>query len=142
MACTSVGRQEESSWNVEFMPLTYPLASSRRKTIDQKRFLLPGLLDIQLAMRNPPTKSSQIHQYSQSQPMNPLISKSQHHQLARIPCCCSQPSFRKQYTGGKRKPPIEILQLCEFQLRYMQLTFHNHSTKNFKTPRAKWHLVL
>jgi hypothetical protein len=54
VACASVDRQEESSRNVEFMALTHPLASSRRKTIDQKRVLLPGLLDIQLAMRNPP----------------------------------------------------------------------------------------
>jgi len=104
VACASVDRQEESSWNVEFMALTHPLASSRRKTIDQKSVLLPGLLDIQLAMRNPPTKSSQIHQYSQSQPMNPLINKSQHRHLARIPCGCSQPSFRKPYTGGEKKP--------------------------------------
>jgi hypothetical protein len=107
VACASVDRQEESSRNVEFMALTHPLASSRRKTIDQKRVLLPGLLDIQLAMRNPPTKSSQIHQYSQPQLMNPLINKFQHCQLARIPCGCSQPSFRKPYTGGKKKPRLK-----------------------------------
>lgn len=49
--------------------------------------------------------------------------------LQEYPAAAHNPAS-ESHTQGEKKTPIEILQLCEFQLLYMQLTSHNHSTKN------------
>jgi hypothetical protein len=100
VACTSVDRQEESSWNVEFMALTHPLASSRRKTINQKRVLLHGLLDIQLAMRNPPTYTNIVSHNQRTLSSTNLSTTN----LQEYPATAHNPASESNTQGGKKNP--------------------------------------